>query len=159
MSDYEENDIKKAEKYCLRLLAVKSRSEYEILKRLEAKGYLPACGSTVVQKLKNKRYIDDKTMAEDWIDSRIKFNPRSRRLVKQELLSKGIKENIIERALDAVGEILDDRNMSVSIVKSQLENVKDLTGEKKKAKLFRILLVRGFDEDTALEAVESVIGD
>ena len=149
--------MKKAEKYCLRLLAVKARSEYEIKKRLRDKGYSQECSILLIQKLKEKRFIDDKALAEDWIVSRIKFKPRSKKLLQQELIAKGISVDIIEKALDDASEILNDRELSVQILTEQLSKVEGLSSEKKKIKLFRLLLARGFDPDMAQEAIESYL--
>lgn len=154
-----EGDIKKAEKYCLRLLAVKARSEYEVKKRLQDKGYSQECSISLIQKFKEKRFIDDKALAEDWIASRIKFNPRSKKLVQQELIAKGINPDVIEKVLDAAVEILDDRKLSIQILEQQIPKVEGLSREKKKIKLFRLLLARGFDPELAQESVESILKD
>jgi regulatory protein len=154
-----ETDIKRAEKYCLRLLAARARTEKEVSGRLEAKGFSGVCRVKVLKKLIDNKLIDDAVFASDWIESRIKYKPRSRALIKRELLEKGIKKEIVEQAISGVGEILNDRNMSARIVERQLPELDGLDGEKKKEKLFRTLLMRGFDMETAEEAVNSVIKD
>jgi regulatory protein len=152
-----ETEKKKAEKYCLRLLAMRARTSKEISKRLEEKGFSPRCRQQTVKKLIDKKLVNDAVFAVDWIESRVKYKPRSRELIKHELLQKGVSEEIIERTMAAAGDILDDRSMSARAVEQQLGKLDDLSGEKKKQKLFRSLLMRGFDMDTARDAVNSAM--
>ena len=151
--------MKKAEKYCLRLIAIRSRSEYEINKSLENKGYSRECRSELVRKLKEKKLIDDSVFATDWIISRMRFNPRSRLLLKQELMAKGINEDLIDKTLGESAEILDDIKLSIRIAQEQNARIAEMSKEKKKMKIYRMLISRGFDEEIARETVESVLSD
>ena len=48
----------------------------------------------IISKLKKQNFINDEEFAKGWIENRIRFKPRSLRLIKLELKQKGISEEI-----------------------------------------------------------------
>jgi regulatory protein len=151
------NEEKRAESYCLRLLAIRPRSEYEIAKSLEGKGYSSLCAGSVIGELKRKKLIDDLAFARNWIDRRLAENPRSASLIRHELAGKGIQPGVIEEAAKGFERELDDRKIALRIVRSRASRIAALPDDKIKLRLFQALLNRGFDVDTAEEAVNGFL--
>ena len=89
----------------LRYLSYRPRSEAEVRRRL----YRHGCGEYVVDKtiteLKGRRLIDDVVFAQFWKDNRLSFSPRSGRMIKLELMQKGIAG---ETADEAIGDVDDE---------------------------------------------------
>jgi len=85
-----------AYKQALRLL---TRSESEIRGRLGEKGYTAEQIDLVIEKLRSENMVKDERFAKAWVESRNEFHPRSQRLMKRELSTKGVNETIIETAL------------------------------------------------------------
>jgi len=79
----------------LRLISLRPRSEKEIRDRLTRRGFAPADVESTVNRLKESNLINDEEFARFWIENRETFKPRSRRLLKQELRSKGLDTALI----------------------------------------------------------------
>jgi regulatory protein len=53
-----------------------------------------------IQRLKEGGFLGDKQFAQEWIENRTAFRPRSKRmLIAMELRQKGVEEEVIEQAL------------------------------------------------------------
>ncbi|MCJ7827675.1 RecX family transcriptional regulator, partial [Patescibacteria group bacterium] len=76
----------------LQLLSFRPRTEREIKQRL---GRLKIASVSVVEqvikKLQEKDYLNDEAFARWWCDQRIRFRPRSQRMVVSELVKKGVE--------------------------------------------------------------------
>ena len=73
----------------LRLLAYRARSEKEVRDRL-GKRFSATEVDVVIKKLKDWNFLDDTQFAKQYIESRSRSRPRSRRLIQLELKRKGI---------------------------------------------------------------------
>jgi regulatory protein len=56
----------------------------------------------VVKKLKEFKYINDEEFAEVFVNSRLKNKPRSRYVLEQELFSKGVEKELVNKVLDRI---------------------------------------------------------
>jgi len=87
----------------LHYLSYRPRSEAEIRQRLYRHGFGDDEVNKVVRDLKEQKLIDDAAFARYWRDNRLSFNPRSGRLIKDELRGKGVALEIadeVTRGLD-----------------------------------------------------------
>jgi regulatory protein len=155
MNRNQDEELKRGKKYCLRLLSLRSRSEYEIEARLKNHGYPAQARKGILDSLKNDGYINDLKFAKEWIDSRIRSNPRGIRMLTGELKQKGVPEDIIKKALtDKAGE-LDEREIASGLIRDRLRSIKTTPEEKLKGKLFRFLLSKGFDPEISEDVIVS----
>ena len=152
-----DRELKRARSYCLRLLSISSRTERQIVLKLEEKGYSEEASGKTMDALKGEGLVDDERFARDWTDSRQRSNPRSRKMLKKELIAKGVEADTIDKVLSEMGEETDDVKTALAAAERKL--AKTAGAEKDKAKVFRYLLGRGFDMDTAEEAVRKVLDE
>lgn len=82
----------------LRYLAARPRSERELRTRLRQRNIGDAVIDRTVQQLKTRGLLDDFTFAQYWVDQRVTFRPRSRRMLEMELRQKGVDASSIEDA-------------------------------------------------------------
>lgn len=80
----------------LRYLAARPRSERELRTRLRQRNIGEAVIDRTVNQLKTRGLLDDFTFAQYWVDQRVTFRPRSRRMLEMELRQKGINGSAIE---------------------------------------------------------------
>ena len=80
----------------LRYLASRPRSERELRDRLRRRKVGEAVIDRTVEQLKARGLLDDFTFAQYWVDQRVAFKPRSRRMLEMELRQKGIDGEAIE---------------------------------------------------------------
>jgi regulatory protein len=80
------------------LLAYRPRSELEMKQRLYKRGFRDDIASKTLLRLREQNLINDEAFAQYWKDTRLSFNPRSRRLIKYELMRKGIPSETADEA-------------------------------------------------------------
>lgn len=95
----------------MHFLSFRARSEQEMQTYLRNKGYEPALIERVITRLKEEKLVDDLDFAQNWLDSRQRFRPRSQSLMKLELRQKGVAEPEIEQAIQSTD--LDDVELAL----------------------------------------------
>ncbi len=131
----------KAKNRAASFLGSSKKTEKAVYDKLEECGYSEDICAKVIEELKKYGYIDDMDYAESYISDRLKLNPRGRYALKMELRQKGVKDSIIERALDNA-QIDESIYIKQLIIKKRYD-IHDMD-EKEKKKLFDFLLRRGF---------------
>jgi regulatory protein len=133
----------------LRLIAYRPRSEKELRQRLARRGSERAHVEGTVTRLRELRLIDDAAFAASWVETRDRASPRSRRLLSSELRLKGVGREV---AASSAGSI-DDADAAY---RAGLKRAPLLAGkpfEEFRRKVGDLLLRRGFEYETAREAV------
>ncbi len=80
----------------LRYLTARPRSERELRTRLRQRQMGEVVIDRTVEQLKGRGLLDDFTFAQYWVDQRVTFRPRSRRMLEMELRQKGVDGEAIE---------------------------------------------------------------
>jgi regulatory protein len=139
---------KEAKDAALKFLSYRMRSERELRDKLKKKEFAQNLIDEVVKDLKRVNLIDDYEFASAFVRDRISNNPRGKILLKQELWKKGIKKEIIEKALK---EYFKDENEELILAKELLRKRKkryeSLDENVAKRRLMSFLLRRGFSYD------------
>ncbi len=131
----------KAYNRALRFLGYRARSQREIERYLEDKGYSPGAVTATVERLLGERYLDDEAFARAWLEDRKRFRPRGQQALRYELKQKGLGDEIIDAALAD----LDEMELAWKAVERKLDQWGSLDQTNFKKKLFGFLGRRGFD--------------
>lgn len=91
--------LHQAQKASLRFLAHRSRSEYEVRRRL-GPHYPAPIVEQVVQWLQSRGYIDDAALAQEWRRQRELRRPRGEGKIRRELRGLGIAGPVVDQALE-----------------------------------------------------------
>lgn len=137
----------------LRLLSYRPRSEAEIRKKLNDKGYDAQVSEFIIQRLIEKGYLGDQTFAQTWVENRSTFRPRGRRLLKYELHQKGVAEEHIESALSSVK---DEPDLAYQAGIRYAARLADLEWETFRKRLGAYLGRRGFSYGTIAPVVSQI---
>lgn len=112
---------------------------------------------TVIKECEEVNLINDEKYAEEFIRSRLSLKPKGKKMLFFELKKKGISEEIIEEVLANIKDD-DEENNAERIA---LQKIKVLSGEKdihkKREKIFRFLVSRGFDFSLAKRVTDKTI--
>lgn len=138
----------KAYNLALRYLSYRPRSRREVTDYLARKGHDPAAIDSIVARLTEHRFIDDAAFASSWIASRQALRPRSRRMLEQELLQKGLERSIIAQALAELGDEGQDQMLD-----DLIERKRRLSQYRDKDKLMQYLARQGFGYDQIKKAL------
>ena len=137
-----------AHEAALRLLATRPRSETEMRTRLAMRGVEPGAIDDEVERLHGSGLLDDQKFAEAWVEDRKRASPRGKRMLRYELLGRGIDPAAAEQATIDV----DDRETAISLARTRARRATATSYEAFFAKVGGFLRRRGFDYEVTADA-------
>ena len=142
------SSVSKCKSYVLKLLSRKLYTEKELRSKMQEKGFLQNACDEVICFLKEYGYINDLQYAKSYISDSVQLRKKGKRLIRMELLQKGIDENILLELLDDIEteEVLD------SLVEKKARSL-DLGDRKNIKKVFDFCARRGYSYDEIRQAV------
>ena len=107
----------------------------------------------IEHKLTKYKYLNDTEFAKWWIESRTKSSPRGKRIIKIELMQKGVSREIVDELLE---RIKNQKLLALSSIEKKLPRWRLLPRAELKKKIYNHLSMRGFDFDTIREVVAQI---
>lgn len=142
-----------ARKYLAR--AARSRSQVE--ERLMRDDADPKMVQVALDELEAAGLIDDRAFARGVVSTGTDRGPGRRYVLERKLAVAGVSHEIVTEALAQLGP--DAEADARALVQSRLGKCSPGQSRVKTAvRMARLLASRGFDEDTAIEAIEAVMG-
>lgn len=157
MSSSTSVEIDKLMKRMYRLWNIRSRSEKEIRDyfRIKGKEKISALAiKLVIKKLKQKGLLNDEEFAKAWVEARSK--KKGPRVLKQELLQKGIAREIIDEVISDKVEGISQEETASQLLKKKMRVWKNLPTLEFKKKAYEFLTRRGFEYEIVKEIVEKL---
>ena len=124
----------------LHFLSFRPRSTSEVRKNLANRDIPENVIEETIDRLQKNSILDDMKFAQDWVENRSDFRPRSRTALRMELRLKGIPDDVIQTALAAV----DDDALTLKAAQKYLRRLSGLTKLEFRKKLSAHLARRGF---------------
>lgn len=160
-----EAEVGKLMERMYRLFNIRQRSEKEArdyLKNLsfkrkikEREGISDVAIDLVIDKLKQKRLLNDEEFARSWLDARSK--KKGVVVIKQELFKKGISREIIDEIVQIENLGSKQKNTAEQLLFKRLPRLKNLPFLEKRKKSYEFLLRRGFNYEIVSSIVEKLI--
>ena len=148
LEDYQEicRDIliPRCKKRALHLLEKQDRSEKNLRDKLKEGGYPADIIDIAIDYINDYGYLDDYRMACSHI--RFYMDSRSKRRIKQDLMNKGIKPDVIERAIE--DEYTCDETEQIQRLLEKKGYDSDSATYEQKAKMYRFLSGRGYSSES-----------
>jgi regulatory protein len=141
-----------AHEAALRLLAHRPRSRTEMRTRLAMRGVEPAAIDEELERLERAGLLDDEKFARAWVEDRKRIAPRGRRMLRYELLGRGIDPESVDLATNDV----DDRSTAVELARSRARKISSPDYTSFFSKIGEFLRRRGFDYEVAADAARTV---
>lgn len=140
---FDEIIVPRCRKRAMHLIEKQDRSEKNIREKLEEGFYPERAIDSAIEFLYEYGYIDDARMASNHIH--FYQDSRSRQRIKQDLLSKGIPMDIIERCLEEeyTSDTLEQIN---KLIQKKGYDTENATYEDR-GKMYRFLASRGYSVD------------
>jgi regulatory protein len=139
------DEIGRATEAALRLLANRPRSVREISDRLRRKGFEQVTIDRAIEKLEGWNYINDAEFARYWVENRAAHKPRGRRLLEQELRTKGVDREVVKEAIAEVE--VDEERAALELARAKLPSYRHDDPRIAQRKLAGFLQRRGFGYD------------
>ncbi|GAB6183374.1 regulatory protein RecX [Thermodesulfovibrio hydrogeniphilus] len=129
-------------KIALRLLSLRDRTEAELREKLQRKGFGEKDIKDTIEYLKQKGFVDDE-----------KFIQRAEKIAEDRLLGEmGLRIYFIRKGIDKEKleklPNIDEFSIAKRLLQRKHHLFKDVTPDKKRAKITGFLLRRGFSWDT-----------
>ncbi len=143
----------RARAYLIKLFKHRPRSRYEVLTRLQQKGFSREVIESVLEQAARAGIVDDAKFAQLWVEDRLARRPRSRRLLERELLAKGVALEHIQQALARAG--LDEEAIARKLIAERLPRLRPLDEQTRLRRLAGFLRRRGFSEEIIYRVLKS----
>jgi len=138
---YKNMTIEKAYQKALGYLSKRPKTIRQMNDYLTDKGYDDDIIAQVIVQLRHFNYLDDRAFACQFIESRIRYKPKSVFALGFELRKKGIDPVLAEELLAAY----DDEELALKAVESKLHTWYSLEKSECRQKMMNYLRYRGFD--------------
>ncbi len=138
----------------------RSKKEIRLYLRRKLKSKKDNLIDNLISELRDKGYIDDEKFANWWVENRLNFKTRGKLLLKSELKSKGIRDDIIEKIF--TNKDFSDKeevDRAIELAKKKKRKIGNIKDRKSRKKLFDYLLRKGFEYRKVKEAVQKVSND
>ena len=135
----------------------------ELRLKLLRKGYNEGEVEGVVSRLREMGYLNDEVYARDWVERRQHVRPAGHRLLRNELDSKGIDADTIERVMARTESEYGDFETALKAADRWIGLRSGQRAERRQAdkgmalKLASHLRSRGFDSDTIARTVRCTL--
>lgn len=133
-------------------------SRYELTTKLKSKGYESELINIVFNELEDKNYLNDCEFADAFARDKRKFRRFGSYRIKNELIKRRVNKEIIEQVISEVFPEGNDMEEAVYHINKKIKNktVDELDDKNLKNKLITFLIRKGFDFETAKNAIEEV---
>ncbi|HEX6270764.1 MAG TPA: RecX family transcriptional regulator [Anaerolineales bacterium] len=121
-------------------LSYRARSEAEIRQNLRKHEIPEPVVDHTIERLRQDGLANDKEFARAWVENRSIFRPRSRRMMTMELRQKGLDDEAVKSAIEAV----DDETLAYEAAQKRAPRLRDLEWNEFRKKLSDFLARRGF---------------
>jgi len=138
----------------LRFIGYKQRTEAEVINKLEKLKFTSEVIDTTMNELREKKYVDDKEFAVQWIEIRSESKPRGKNLFLFELRKKGISADVIEAAIESIP---DESEMALRLGKKYLKRFSSLKDDDFRKKMTGVLSRRAFPYSVVKESIDALI--
>lgn len=108
----------------------------------------------IKQRLNEYKLIDDLSFAKQWSEQRIKYKHKSLRIIKLELMRKGIDKEKVDEALKKYSKSSDLESINL-LINKKIKRINRLD-RNNLLKLSRYLAGKGFDWDAIKEGISRI---
>lgn len=149
------------------LFNIRRRSEKEIrdyLKNLSFKRKMKETEQissivveSLIEKLKQKKMLDDEQFAKSWVEARRRSKNKGVIAIKSELFQKGIDKEIVAQVLNTLTQEEGEEDLAIKAIEKKMRGWKGLSKMEFKKKAYGFLQRKGFTSDTVITVIEKMI--
>lgn len=130
--------------YAVKLLASRSYSTRKLREKLRMKGYLAEETDAAIEKLKEKRLLDDQRFADGFVRSRIETHPRGKSALVRDLVARGVSGATAKQAVNENLTEEQEFDLARELVERKRSQYENLDADTRKRRLIALLARRGF---------------
>jgi regulatory protein len=147
----QESQFEKAREIALRFIARRMRTSREIADKLASKGFERKVIAMVIEKFNAVGLIDDAEYANAFLRTSLKLSPKSYKLLKIELIKKGVTREVAANSIKESSELVSETEIARRLLTRARRRYVNLPAGERRRKLFSFLARRGFSADVISE--------
>ncbi len=141
-------DYQRALNSTLRILTGRDHSRYELVQKLKQRGFSPDIIEKVVLECQRLDYVDDNRTSRVYIRQLMRKGYGAKR-IRLELKRKGLSERPDQGVISQMISDIDELEVAGRIFKKNIKRFeREIDPRKRKNKIYRFLLARGFSAET-----------
>lgn len=144
--------LAKAQRWC----AFQERSQQETRDKLYSWGLWPEAIENIIAELISSNFLNEERFAGAFVSGKFRIKQWGRIKIKQELKQHRVSEPIIRKALAGIDSGEYYRTLQKTAQK-KAHTEKEKHPQKRKYKLMRYLISRGFEQDLVREVVDELL--
>ena len=141
--------LQRAFDQAVRFLSYRPRSTEEVRRHLVKKNVPDSLIAVLIERLRQRGYVDDMEFARFWISNRDRFKPMGSRALRYELRQKGVDDEIVDGLLAEV----DEEATAFRAAQARMSRYRGNTRQVFRQKMSAMLRRRGFGEYALKDAV------
>lgn len=114
---------------------------------------------TIIKQLKQERFISEERFIAAFSADKLRFNYWGPLKIKQELITRNLPENLIERIVPLVMEENNYLNILEQLIIKRIQSLSDTTAETIQRKVIQWAYGKGFSFDDTLKCLHNVVED
>ena len=149
------DSLEQARAKAVNFVAYRPRTVLEVRRRLKKAEADDAAIEDIIQRLKDAGMLSDQSFSEQWVDSRLRSKPRSKKMLAWELKLKGVDATTVQASLENV----DDEASALKAAQVRLPRILNLPAQDRKRKLVDFLARKGYGFDVIKTVIKQVLKD
>ena len=137
-------------------LTGQARSRGELEKALQRRNVPDEVASSVLDRMSEVGLVDDAAFANDWVESRQSRRLLSSRVLRQELMTKGVDRDEIDAALEQVSPEAE-YDAALALAEKKVRSMSGLEPAVRRRRLAGALARRGFNSGVTARVLSEVL--
>ncbi len=138
-------------------LSLKARTVREVELKLDELNYGEYEIYQVVERLKELNYLNDSQYASDFVASRLRVKPVSRKKLREQLYLHFLPKEAIDTALEGIGDEAEHKN-ALAAAQKLMPQLSKLEKDEAKRRMVNRLAARGYGYDCIKPVAEKLFG-
>lgn len=141
-----------------RFIAVRMRSEREVRQRLHRQGFPDDTIEETIAVFRRVNLLDDAEFARMWVRDRLALRPRSSAMLRRELRTKGVTDEVADQVLKEAFEVTEDADVARALAETYCRKHPNIEGEVLKRRLASFLQRKGYTYSLVYDVVKEFVG-
>jgi len=141
--------------YGVKLLAVRGYTERRLSEKLTARAFASEEIADAIKRLKEKKFLDDRRFAEEFIRARLANRPRTGMALVRELIQRGLSRKFAEEAVKQNVPASSEEDLARELLRRKQTLYDHLDAITRKRRLMALLARRGFSYEIISKVLKS----
>lgn len=157
-SDPEADPVEVGKQIVLRQLSHAPKTRHQLAQVLASRNVSGEAAEAALDRITELGYIDDAAFARAWVESRHRCKGLSERVLRRELVDRGVATDLIDDALLVVDSD-SERAAAADLVAKKLRSMRGLDRESQTRRLVGLLGRKGYPSGMAFSLVREVLAE